>query len=93
MQYTSIHPEEPGWYWWEEESGYPPVVIELTAEVVRFGTSLCRTRQGYKKITELCGRFAGPIPEPFDDRPWFCKECKHDGNTGPKCHNCLMPRT
>lgn len=26
------------------------------------------------------------------DSPWFCIECKHDGNTGSKCDNCLMPR-
>ena len=92
MQYTSIHPEEPGWYWWEEEPGYPPVVIRLIS-AKHSGVSLCRTEYGYKKITELCGRFAGPIPEPFDDKPWFCIECKHDGNIGASCNHCLMLRT
>jgi len=62
MQYTSIHPEEPGWYWWKEDPDYPPVMIKLIGEQ----PGLCRTEYGYKKITELCGRFAGPIEEPFE---------------------------
>ncbi|HEA68644.1 MAG TPA: hypothetical protein ENI07_17735 [Desulfobacterales bacterium] len=65
MQYTSIHPEEPGWYWWEEEPEYPPVMIRLMS-CTSDGRRVCRTEYGYKKITELCGRFAGPIEEPFE---------------------------
>ena len=92
MKYTDKHPRAGGWYWWQEDSDYPPVVIKVLSDMSQAGIPLCRTEYGYKKITDLPGRFAGPIPEPFDDRPWFCIECKHDGNIGSKCDNCLMPR-
>ncbi len=76
----------------QEDSDYPPVVINVLSDMFHDDVPLCRTEYGYKKITDLPGRFEGPIPEPFDDGPWFCIECKHDLNMGSQCDRCFRPR-
>jgi len=44
-----------------------------------------------REVAEKIIEAIEPGVEADTKEPWFCVECKTDGNTGDRCENCLRP--
>lgn len=62
--WTDAKPTVPGWWWWERS---PTAGVEIVQ--VTIGVRLIADIGGrYHPISELPGRWSGPIPHPADAR-------------------------
>jgi hypothetical protein len=64
MEWTFEKPIKPGWYWYQADPEYPPIIVRAHS-VWEDGNIVVETYFGkHLSAAEMNGRFAGPIDRP-----------------------------